>query len=198
MADVRLVISCRNRPELPGFRKEIPDPVTPFAHLPVAVPRHQTVPPRWHHRHGTSRRPASPPARQASRRPALRPQSEPRTRDPRADPACRRDRGPAPEEEQNAQDGEARPRPPLSCPSNPRGSAANAPFRGPPLRRTPYGAPGQLRRPQKRARSRGYPTTHRKRVEKRPSSQGAETAGRRRSTSRYESVFSFKHRLTSI
>ena len=197
MARAGLVAACRNRPELPGFRKEIPDPVTPFAHLPVAVPRHQTGPPRWHHRHGTSRRPAFPPPRQARRRPAPRPQSEPRTRDPRADPACRRDRGPAPEEEQTAQDGQARPRPPLSCPSNPRRSG-QCPVSRSPLRRTPSGAPGQSRRPQKCARSRGYPTTHRKHVEKRPSSQGAETAGRRRSTSRYESVFSFKHRLTSI
>ena len=62
------------------------------------IPRHRTVAPRWN--------------------PAI----APRTRDPRADPACRRDRGPATEEEQTAQDGRERPMPS---------------FELPPLRRTP-------------------------------------------------------------
>ena len=109
IAHVSLVAACRNRPELPGFRQEILNLMTPFAHLPVVIPRHLAVPLRWYHRHGTSRRPASPPPRQASPRQTPCPQSEPRTRDPQAGPACRRGRGPAPEEEQSAQDSQARP-----------------------------------------------------------------------------------------
>ena len=39
-------------------------------HIPVAVPRHQTGPPRWHHRHGTSRLSTSPAGQSASSAPS--------------------------------------------------------------------------------------------------------------------------------
>ena len=54
--------------------------MTPFAHLPVAVPRHRAVPLRWHHRHGTSRLSTSPAGQSASN--ALSPIRAPNSRPP--------------------------------------------------------------------------------------------------------------------
>ena len=98
MADVRLVAACRNRPKFLDFRKEILHLVPPPVHLPIVIPRHLAVALRWYHRHGTSWRLSTLPGRPVGvQRPVL-------------------------EEEQNARDGQARPRPPLSCSSNPRGN----------------------------------------------------------------------------
>ena len=70
MARAGLVVSCRNRPKLPVCRKETSNLMTPFAHLPVAVPRHRAVPLRWYHRHGTSRLSTSPAGQSASSAPS--------------------------------------------------------------------------------------------------------------------------------
>ena len=74
--------------------------------------------------------------------------------------------GPRSEEEQSAQDGQARPRPPLSCPSKPRGNGQCPVSRSPLAPDAFRGARTIVPSANARFESRDHPTTHRKRAER--------------------------------